>query len=216
MNDEVLNDMLNTVHIPEDAGEYVDDLRRILERIPERWGRWISCSSGWYPLVIELDQKLAEIFPDYELHRVKEKFGTLRYYIGFSQLDPQCCIDLEATRPFDGAINPKWLYGKERTVEEQYELDKWYYEQLLPHFDTEEHIQQVETLEPERQRRHELSKQMHKIIDEYEGISARTCELCGAEAELRARRYWYRTLCDPCAEKDGYMPIPDEDDENED
>ena len=213
MNQEELDIMLNTIHTPEDAGEYEDDLRRILSRIPPRWGRWISCASGWYPLIIELDKKLAEIFPDYELHQVKEKFGTLRYYIGFPQLDPQCCIYLENQRPVEGAVDPKYLYGKQRTLEEQYELDKWYFQDFLPHFDTPEHEEQRKALEPEQKRRSELSDRMHKIINEYEDLSARICELCGADAEMRVQHYWYRTLCDLCAEKDGYLPIHEEDED---
>jgi hypothetical protein len=80
---------LNQYHVPEDAGEHAEDLRKLLERIPLRWGRWISCGPGWYPFIIELDRKLAEIAPDYELHQVKEKFGTLRYYIGFPYTDSE-------------------------------------------------------------------------------------------------------------------------------
>lgn len=213
MDQNDLDAMLNTVYVPEDAGEHADALRRILERIPERWGRWISCASGWYPLVIELDQKLAAMFPDYELHQVKEKFGTLRYYIGLPELQPQCCIDLEATRPSEGAIDPRWLRGQERTLHEQYELDKWFYEIYIPHFDTEEHEQQNAALEPERERRSKISKMMHEIIDNYEAKSAVTCELCGSPAEMRVRHYWYRTLCTPCAELDGYLPISDKEDE---
>lgn len=217
MNEKEMIEVLNTIHIPEDAGEHADDLRRILARIPENWGRWISCASGWYPLVIELDQRLAKIAPDYTLHQVKEKFGTLRYYIGFPDLQPQCCIDLENAQPIKGSINPIFLRrDEERTAEDQYTLDRWFYEVRLTHFDTPEHIQQDALLEPERQRRLELSEKMHEIIHEYENLSARTCELCGAEAELRARHYWYRTLCESCAEKDGYMPIPEEDNEDDD
>lgn len=67
--------------LPEDAGEYADALRRILVRIPERWGRRLDVDRGWYPLIIELDQQLAQIDPDYVLCQVKEKFGALRYYI---------------------------------------------------------------------------------------------------------------------------------------
>lgn len=216
MNDKALNDILNITHVPQDAGDHAEDLYRILARIPENWGRWISCASGWYPLVIELDQKLAEIAPDYTLHQVKEKFGTLRYYIGFPDLQPQCCIDLDAEQPIEGPINPRFLNKDEkRTAENQYTLDRWFYEVLLPHFDSPEHIQQNEDLEPERQRRLELSKKMHKIINDYENLSSRTCELCGAEAEMRARHYWYRTLCEPCAEKDGYIPILKEDNEDD-
>ena len=68
------------LHIPDDAGEHRDGLIAILRRIPPNWGRWISCSKGWYPIIVELDQALAAIDPDYELHQVKEKFSGLRYY----------------------------------------------------------------------------------------------------------------------------------------
>lgn len=71
--------------MPDDAGEHEDGLRAIMRRIPPNWGRWISCSRGWYPIIIQLDQALAAIDPAYELHQVKEKFGGLRYYFGASQ-----------------------------------------------------------------------------------------------------------------------------------
>lgn len=74
---------LNTAHVPEDAGEYAEALAGILARIPRGWGRWISCAKGWYSLVVETDQKLAALDPDYEVHQVKEKFGGLRYYHQF-------------------------------------------------------------------------------------------------------------------------------------
>ncbi|OBK02807.1 hypothetical protein A5637_16260 [Mycolicibacterium fortuitum] len=72
--------LLDKIHIPRDAEGFEDGLRAIMMRIPNGWGRWISCSRGWYPIVIELDQQLAAIDPDYELHQVKEKLGGLRYY----------------------------------------------------------------------------------------------------------------------------------------
>ena len=84
--DEIAKDpeaFLNTPHVPEDAGEYADGLTAILNRIPKGWGRWIECGRGWYPLLIETDQKLAALDPDYEVHQVKEKFGGLRYYHQF-------------------------------------------------------------------------------------------------------------------------------------
>lgn len=33
---------------------------------------------GWMPIVIELDEKLADLDPDYKMASVKEKFGVLR------------------------------------------------------------------------------------------------------------------------------------------
>ncbi|OPX11850.1 hypothetical protein B1790_06400 [Mycobacterium sp. AT1] len=48
--------------------------------MPERWGRWIDHGPGWYALVVSVDERLAAIDPNYVIHQVKEKYGTLRYY----------------------------------------------------------------------------------------------------------------------------------------
>ena len=72
--------LINALHIPTDAGPYAEALERILRRIPDGWGRWISHDAGWYPIVIACDERLAAIDPDYVVHQVKEKFGALRYY----------------------------------------------------------------------------------------------------------------------------------------
>ncbi|UCN12922.1 MULTISPECIES: hypothetical protein [Mycobacterium avium complex (MAC)] len=74
--------LLNSLHIPDDAGIYAAGLEQILRRIPDGWGRWISHDAGWYPIVTRCDEQLAAIDPDYIVHQVKEKFGTLRYYCG--------------------------------------------------------------------------------------------------------------------------------------
>jgi hypothetical protein len=72
--------ILNALHVPQDAGEHADALRGMLLRIPDGWGRWIRCGRGWYPLLVELDEQLSALFPNYELDQVKEKYGGLRYY----------------------------------------------------------------------------------------------------------------------------------------
>lgn len=72
------------LRLPDDAGEYAPGLRRILMRIPDGWGRWISCDRGWYPLLVELDEQISRLDPLYEIHQVKEKFGGLRYYYAAS------------------------------------------------------------------------------------------------------------------------------------
>lgn len=41
----------------------------------------ISIPPGWTKLVCELDDSLEELNPGYKIVQVKEKFGTLRYYI---------------------------------------------------------------------------------------------------------------------------------------
>ncbi len=72
--------ILDSLHIPDDAGDFREALVAMLLRIPDGRGRWISCDRGWYPLITELDAQLAALCPKYELYQVKEKYGTLRYY----------------------------------------------------------------------------------------------------------------------------------------
>lgn len=55
-------------------------LQRLVDRIPERWGKWIRFNEGWDEIVIDLDRYLARLFPNYEIHQMKEKFGVLRFY----------------------------------------------------------------------------------------------------------------------------------------
>lgn len=72
--------VIDSLHVPEDAGEHAQALERIMRRIPPRWGRWISCDRGWYPLIVRVDERLADLDPGYAVHQIKEKFGGLRYY----------------------------------------------------------------------------------------------------------------------------------------
>lgn len=77
-------------HIPQDAGEYTDGLVAIMMRIPDGWGRWISCDKGWYPIIVDVDRRLSELDPNYVVHQVKEKFGSLCYYF-----EPTDSVDKE-------------------------------------------------------------------------------------------------------------------------
>lgn len=36
--------------------------------------------SGWTPIIDRLHRELIALEPEYELHQIKEKFGTLRFY----------------------------------------------------------------------------------------------------------------------------------------
>jgi hypothetical protein len=59
-----------------------DDRDALEESLP--WanmiGHTIDTGPGWFDLIAELDEALREIYPDYTILQVKEKFGTLRYY----------------------------------------------------------------------------------------------------------------------------------------
>lgn len=43
-------------------------------------GPGCGIGKGWLHLVVELDEILAQIDPDYQIHQIKEKFGGLRFY----------------------------------------------------------------------------------------------------------------------------------------
>lgn len=45
-------------------------------------GGWYGCivNDGWKKLVLDVDEMLVKIDPNYKICQVKEKFGTLRYY----------------------------------------------------------------------------------------------------------------------------------------
>ena len=90
--------MTNALHVPSDAGEYEDTLRALLERIPDGWGRWIQCGAGWYPILVRLEERLGEIDPDYRVLQIKEKFGTLRFYLAgqYDELGKAAVAEAEA------------------------------------------------------------------------------------------------------------------------
>lgn len=67
------------IRIPDDAGEYTDALGRILRRFTRGGG--IECGPGWYGILADLDTALTDIDPQYSITQIKEKFGTLRYYV---------------------------------------------------------------------------------------------------------------------------------------
>ena len=59
------------------------------EQIQKRVDAGMGCGSGigegWMELVVQLDQQVAQLDPDYVIDQVKEKFGGLRYYVTLSE-----------------------------------------------------------------------------------------------------------------------------------
>ena len=45
-------------NIPNDAGEYLEDIEDILARIPNGWGKWLTLGPGWYRLIAETKQTI--------------------------------------------------------------------------------------------------------------------------------------------------------------
>ena len=40
----------------------------------------VDVDEGWYQIVVDCDNLLTEIDPDYQIAQIKQKFGGLRYY----------------------------------------------------------------------------------------------------------------------------------------
>ncbi len=54
---------------------------QILKRFDKQDLPYAYCPVGWLDLVIELDDKLAKLVPQYKIRQIKEKFAGLRYYV---------------------------------------------------------------------------------------------------------------------------------------
>ncbi len=184
---------LNAMHLPKDAGEHADALRGMLVRIPDGWGRWISCDRGWYPLLVELDEQLRTLLPNYVINQVKEKYGGLRYYweSGEDVHDP---ADPKPTAPGRDGNEAEWDRWRQQH-------ETWY-ERLDAYRQTPAGQERIADLG----RRVELAE---RLVDAAEKRALVTCELCGAAGRLHrtpARFPWYKTLCPACAKPEGYAP----------
>ncbi|HTU84668.1 MAG TPA: hypothetical protein VMF57_03780 [Solirubrobacteraceae bacterium] len=191
-----LQEIVNAVHVPDDAGEYAQALRRMLVRIPDGWGRWIGCSRGWYAIVVDLDQQLGALFPGYELHQVKEKYGGLRFYWGTGERvtdprDPEPGIPSPSRQPAEDKTSAAW-------DEWEAAYDTWS-RRLALYLGTEEGAARQVDLE----NRSELAE---RLVEAAEQRASVTCELCGLSGELccaPGRHPWYQTLCAGCAQERG-------------
>lgn len=56
-------------------------IENLKNRIPKIYGNYIDVDEGWYQIVIDCDNELLEIDANYIPLQIKQKFGTLRYYV---------------------------------------------------------------------------------------------------------------------------------------
>ena len=178
-----LSRVLDALHVHADAGDLAPALERILRRIPDGWGRWISCGPGWYPIVVRLDTELAAIDPGYVVHQVKEKFGGLRYYAEASP--PRCCQASEGPRPAEP---------------EDHRAGQDWEQARVTHHDSLEHA----TATAARAARQAA---IDAAIAQAETEAAATCELTGAPGRLMVNSGWYRTLAPDVGEDKGYQAV---------
>jgi hypothetical protein len=67
------------------------ELQRQIEKLKQKivpgYRKSIDVDEGWYQLVVDCDKELTGVDPNYQIYRVKEKFGGLHYYVRPSNLD---------------------------------------------------------------------------------------------------------------------------------
>lgn len=198
--------VLDALHVPQDAGVYAAGLERMLRRIPDGWGRWVRCDAGWYPLLVELDLEIAALLPEYEIHQMKEKFGTLRFYWSLPELKASCCKErlIADPRPAYGPV-PAHLAPKDRTTEVQSLMEEWL-ERELAHLESQEHHACEEEMRsgPEAARRAAAIPLVTELVAQAEIRSSSLCERCSAPGSLKSHGYQVKTLCGPCSVALGY------------
>jgi len=55
--------------------------KSITKRVDAGMGCGAYVGPGWVRLVENLDTKLSKLYPEYKIDQIKEKFGSLRYYV---------------------------------------------------------------------------------------------------------------------------------------
>ncbi len=207
-------EVLNSLHVPDGAGEYEEALRRLLLRIPDGWGRWISCSPGWFELLARAERELAALCPRFAVHQVKEKYGTLRLYVAFSHEDdlPVEVREAEPDCPSRGELAE--ILGLTDAGADADVGDAWqeaYEKVFVPaHDDWARRVEAIRESETGRRASEDQARraeEFEQLIERFEKESARVCELCGAAGALSrtvAQSPWYAVRCDSCRE-DGWI-----------
>jgi hypothetical protein len=53
---------------------------KLVDKFVPNYYKSVDVDEGWYQIVVDCDNLLTEIDPDYKIVQIKQKFGGLRYY----------------------------------------------------------------------------------------------------------------------------------------
>lgn len=201
-------EVIDALHVSEDAGEHREALTRLLLRIPDGWGRWITCSSGWFPLLARAERELTPQCPTFAVEQIKGKFGTLRLYVEFDRDDdipaslrvaePRCPSRADVAEHLgledvehNGQLADAWRAAHESIFTPAYVA--W-----------SEHVDAfrvsdagIRAAEDQARR----ARTFEQLVEQFEAESATTCEICGGQGSLsrsQAKVPWYAVRCDRC------------------
>ena len=54
---------------------------KLVDKFVPSYYKSVDVDEGWYQIVVDCDNLLTEIDPDYQIAQIKQKFGGLRYYV---------------------------------------------------------------------------------------------------------------------------------------
>lgn len=173
------------------------------------WGRWISCSSGWFALIASAERELAQARPTFAAHQIKEKYGTLRLYVEFDH-DDDLPAELRAAEPRypslgdlaahlgttdanrNGPVGDAWQHGYETIFVPAHE--KWSARVAV----FRESDTGMRAAEDQARR----SAAFERLVEQFEEESTTTCDRCGGHGVFSctaaARVPWYAVRCDEC------------------
>lgn len=202
-----LHEVVNAVHVPEDAGEHEEASLRLL-RIPDGCGRRISCSSGWFALLARAERELADLCPTFAVHQVKEKFGTLRLYVEFDS-DDDLPAELRAVEPRCPSLADRAeILGLKDASREGPVVDAWqrgYDTVFVPaHDEWSARVEAFRTSDEgiraaaDQDRR---AAEFERLVETFEKECATICDRRGRTGVLSCtavRFPWYAVRCDGC------------------
>lgn len=174
----------NKEQTPPLSWQSVNELEDILARFAEGHPAHIACGLGWQEIIATLHRQIKQIYPDYQILQVKEKYGGLRFYFEEGDLLRGPALSFEKKNPYP---DPK----------DQAAVDAWW--KALGAFEDSE--------EGRRKYKEDLRKleEIEVLVDQAEALSLLTCEICGGPGQMREWRGktgegspWQMTRCDSC------------------
>jgi hypothetical protein len=141
------------------------------------WG--FECGPGWFKILKDLATELKheDVLETITVDQVKEKFGTIRFYVSFDNL-PKGRFDNILHVLGDQFFSTSHI-GKilcSIPMIRVYTIGHFFHDMM---------------------KSRQYVKKMYKIISKYENMTAHTCESCGEKGKLNPKG-WISCLCDPC------------------
>lgn len=86
-------------------------VEKIKDKIIPSFGKHISVDEGWYQIIVDCDDELSTLDPDYKVIQIKQKFGVLRYYF-----QPSKPADKDLTNAMHAVVR-KYFLESSKTCE---------------------------------------------------------------------------------------------------